>query len=898
MTDKSDRELNDELDSHLRMATQDKMDHGASREEAEAAARREMGNAGMIKEVTREQDGWHGFERLMQDVRFGLRVLRKNRGFTIVSVLTLALGIGASTAIFSVVYGVLLRSLPYENASQIIRLWEISGANSNANLADPNFEDFRSQNTTLQGLAEFSSSTQSVSGPSGASRITMASVSKDFLQVMRVQPIRGRGFLPEEQKQGAAPAALVSYAYWRDSLGMREDLTSIRLNAGAYMTTVVGVLPPGFRFPDDSDMWVPRELFEFIPARDAHNWKVIGRLKDGVSLDNARAELTGIAQRINQQNVGLGLSGVTMVTLQEALTGEVSTAMLILLGAVGFLLLVACANVMNLLLAQAAAREGELATRAALGASRSRLVRQFLAESLLLCLAGGILGLAAARFGVKTLVLLAPTNIPRLEQVSLNIPVMLFSLALCCIVAIGLGAITALRATAGNIQATLGDSNRRQAAGRNRMGQSIIAAQLGITMVLLIGAGLLGRSFLRVLSVDPGFRTDQIITIDMALPDVNTEIAMTRRVQFLDTLLGRLRVLPGVSVVGGTDQLPLDGDWPSDGTFAELGEQDLSPADKAIIQRTTHSLSDDMKPEELNEMIGFFDRLFHDRSRTGDADYAVVSDGYFETLGIQLRRGRFFNDGDGPSAPHVAVISDAVAKQRWPNQDPIGHTIEFGNMDGDLRLLRIVGVVADVKQRNLERQPRPTIYVSYRQRPHGTSHFTAVVRTSQDPGMIQTAARKILADLDPNVPPRIKTFQQVFDASLTTRRFNLAMIGIFAAAALTLAMIGIYGVLAYSVASRTREMGVRIALGATPGKVRMLVLKQALLTATIGVGLGIVAAVGFTRLLQSMLFGVKATDPVTFALVTLILLAVALLAAYIPARRATKVDPIIALRYE
>ena len=560
MTDKRDRELNDELESHLRMAAQDMIDRGVSREEAEAAARREMGNTGLIKEVTREQDGWHGFERLMQDVRFGMRVLLKNRGFTVVSVLTLALGIGASTAIFSVVYGVLLRSLPYDNPGQIIRLWEKSGVHNNANLADPNFEDFRAQNTTLQGLAEFGSSIQSVSGPSGASRITMASVSKDFLQVMRVQPIRGRSFLPEEQKQGAAPAAMVSYAYWRDSLGMREDLTNIKLKVGENLATVVGVLPPGFRFPDDSDIWVPRELFEFIPARDAHNWKVIGRLKDGVPLETARAELTGIAQRIDRQNPGLQLSGVTMTTLQEDLTGEVSTAMLILLGAVGFLLLVACANVMNLLLAQAAAREGELATRAALGASRSRLVRQFLAESLLLCFAGGLLGVLVARFGVKALLALAPDNIPRLGEVSVNIPVMLFALALCCVVAIGLGTVTALRATAGNIQATLVDSNRRQAAGRHRMGQSIIAMQLGMTMVLLIGAGLLGRSFLRVLSVDPGFRTDQIVTIDMALPDVNTGIAMTRRVQFLDTLLGRLRALPGVSMAGGTDQLPLDGD--------------------------------------------------------------------------------------------------------------------------------------------------------------------------------------------------------------------------------------------------------------------------------------------------------------------------------------------------
>jgi putative ABC transport system permease protein len=898
MSDKRDRELNEELANHLRMAAQDKVDRGLSPEEAEAAARRDLGNCGLIREVIREQDGWQWLERLLQDVRFGFRVLRKSPGFTSVSIMTLALGIGASTAIFSVVYGVLLRPLPYEKPHQIVRLWERSTAGNDMNAADPNFEDFRSQNKTLEGLAEFGSSSQSISGAAEARRVVMASVSKDFFQVMRVQPIRGRSFLPEDQKQGAPPAALISYAYWRDSLGMREDLAGIRLRAGEYTASVVGVLPPGFRFPDNADMWVPRELFELIPARDAHNWKLIGRLKDSASIASATAELTGIAQRIRSQNADLQLAGVSIKTLQDELTGQVTPAMLMLLGAVGFLLLVACANVMNLLLAQAAAREGELATRAALGASRSRLVRQFLVESLLLCTAGGILGVVAARFSVKTLVALAPDNIPRLDEVSVNLPVMLFALFLCCLVAIGLGVVTAFRSTRGNIQATLMEGNRRQAAGRSRMAQSVIAIQLGITMVLLVGAGLLGRSFLRVYSVDPGFRVDQILTIDMALSPVDTEVATNHRVQFLDSLLARLRALPGVESVGGADQLPLDGDWPSDGTFAELAEQDLSPRDQAIMQRSSKVLNDDVKPEDMKEIVAFFDSLFKDHSRTGDADYAVVSKGYFETLGIQLRRGRFFNDGDGPSAPHVAVISESVASQRWPNQDPIGHTLEFGNMDGDLRLLHVVGVVADVKQRNLERQSRPTIYVNYRQRPHGTSHFTAVVKTSMDPSVIQTSVRKIMSDLDPNVPPRIKTFQQVFNASLTSRRFNLTLIGAFAAAALILAMIGIYGVLAYSVASRTREMGVRIALGATPGNVKRLVLKQAVLTALVGVGAGIVASTALTRLMQSMLFGVKATDPVTFAAMVMILLGVAVLAAYIPARRATKVDPMIALRYE
>jgi putative ABC transport system permease protein len=898
MTDKRDRELNDELATHLRMAAQDKMDGGASPEEAETAARREMGNTGLIKEVTREQDGWRGPERFVQDLRFGFRMLKRNPGFAVVSVLTLALGIGASASIFSVVYGVLLRPLPYYKADQIVRVWEQTSAGQTMDLADENFADFRSQNTSFQGIAEFKSSTQSISGSATPKRVTLARVSHDFLPIMSVTPVRGRGFLPEDQRQNAAPVVLVSYSYWRDELGGREDLSALQLKIGDHSANVVGVLPPGFHFPDDSDVWMPRELFEVLPVRDAHNWKGLGRLKDGVSLQKATAELVGMAQRIKlQYGDKTNMSSVEVLPLRTALTGDVNSALMVLLGAVGLLLLVACANVMNLMLAQATTREGELATRTALGASRGRLVRQFLVESLLLCLAGGFAGVFAAIVGVRALLQLAPASLPRAGEVSVNTPVLLFALGLCCLIAVALGTFTAMRATSGDPQAALAESSRRQSRGKDRAGRLIIALQLGLTMVLLVGAGLLGRSLLHVLSVDPGFQTEQIVTVDMALPEADLAAAKAHQVQFLDNLLGRLRSVPGVISAGATNSLPLAGSGSADGAFVVLNEEQLSPEVKNLIQRTANS-STEMQEPDLKEMIAFLEGLFHDPTHTGDADYTVASDDYFQTLGIPVKRGRTFLPSDGPDSPHVAVISESTARQRWPNEDPIGRTIEFGNMDGDLRLLHIVGIVGDVKERSLERPVRPTIYVTYRQRPQSTRHLSIVLRTKLAEAALIPSARKIIADLDPSIPPRFATFQQVFANSLVSRRFNLTLITTFAVAALALAMIGIYGVLAYSVARRTREMGVRIALGATPGKVRKLILKQALMTALLGVGAGIVAAYAMTRLLQSMLFGVKATDPITFAMVTSLLLVIALLAAYVPARRATKVDPMIALRYE
>jgi predicted permease len=830
---------------------------------------------------------------LFQDVRYGLRMLAKNPGFTAVAVLTLALGIGASTAIFSVVYGVLLRPLPYPKPDRIVELWEVNAKGGRMQFADPNFADVRSQNHTLRGVAEYAAWLASVSGGSEPTRSMLASVSHDFFALMGVGPILGRGFAEEEQRFGAAPVALVSYAYWKQYLGGTSDLSRMKLTIENKSCSIIGVLPPGFRFPFDSDIWIPRELWETLPSRTAHNWHVVARLGEGVPLAQARAELSGIAQRLKQQyGQDTNMTAVAVSPLRDALTSDVRPALLVLLGAVGFLLLVACANVVNLLLAQATARERELAIRSALGAGRNRLVRQFLTEALLLAVAGGALGVLAALWGVDALVALAPSNLPRLHDVAVNLPVLSFTFALSMAVAAGLGIFTALRATAGEsrgpqhrrsalheVLAERGQGHASTLSGQ-RLSRVIIAAQMAITVVLLAGAGLLGRSLLRVLSVDPGFRTEHVLTIDLALP--NPELAMPweqtdagklRRVAFLSELFSRLRVVPGVREVGGVNGLPLTTGL-ADGTYILMSPQEKTPS------------MDDL------------DRLFHDSTRTGEADYCVASEDYFRVLGIPLRLGRLFDQRDTIDGPHVALISESLAREKWPNMNPLGRTIEFGNMDGDLRFLTVVGVVGDVREDSLEARPYPTIYVDYRQRPQAMGRFTLVMRTDAQPGAVFSAAREVLRGLDPNVPPSFNTFRQVFSASLRTRRFNLTLVGVFAATALLLAVAGIYGVMAYSVARRTHEIGVRMALGASAPAVLRLVLGQGMLATAVGLTIGLAGSLALTRAMQSLLFGVNATDPVTFAGVALLLGSAALLACYLPARRATKVDPIVALRYE
>ena len=812
----------------------------------------------------------------LQDLRYALRVLRRSRGFAAVAVLTLALAIGAATAMFSVVYGVLLRPLPYADSDRIMAVFEVNAEGSWSRLADPNFDDFRDQNHSFQSMAKYGTDIVSVSGGGQPTRSRAAIVSSDFLKVFRVQPIIGRDFNAADTRKGAAPVVLVSYGYWKQYLGSPTSLSGSHLKVENTVFSVIGVLPDGFQFPPEVGLWVPADLDGENPSRTSHNYNAVGRLRDGVAVQQANGDIGAIARRIHASSSEQGdylLKDGIVVPLRDSMTGKARSALLMLLGAVGFLLLVACANVANLLLAQASARTRELAIRSALGAARGRLIRQFLMEAFLLALGGGGLGVGGAFWGAAGLVALAPENLPRLDSVSISIPVLAFAFLLSSAVAVGLGAFTAMRATSGDVREGLVAGGRTQAGsqGSQRIGRGIVAAQIAITLVLVVGAGLLGRSLLKVLEVNPGFRVDKVVTMDITLPWTNDPQAKLRQATFFSNLIDGLKQIPDVRKVGATSGLPMDGGLP-DGMFLLMTQ------------------------EEFPKNVDGFASLFSQKERIGNADFCVATDGYFQVLGIPLLRGRIFDEGDGRDSPHVAVISDSLARERWPGQNPIGHTIEFGNMDGDLRLLTIVGIVGDIHEYGLDAPPRPTVYVNLFQRPRAA--ITITMLSDAETQSVTSVARRILEQLNPEIPATFRTFSDVYSASLGSRRFNLMIIGFFGLVALLLAAAGVYGVMAYSVSRRTREIGVRVALGAHSRDVLTMILRQGLSTILIGVATGFVGSLALTRTLESLLFGVRAADPLTFAAVILLLVLVALLACYIPARHATRVDPTIALRHE
>jgi len=816
-------------------------------------------------------------ETLLHDIRYAARTLARSRGVTLLVVLTLALGIGASTAIFSVVYGVLLRPLPYADPDRIMAVYEINSKGTQSRLADPNFDDFRDQNHSFQALAKYIDDIVSVSGASQPTRTTVAAVTPDFLRVFRVQPVIGRDFSAADNRKGAVPAVLVSYGYWKQYLGASPDLSQSRLKINNEVFSVIGVLPAGFQFPPDASLWVPADLDGENTSRTSHNYIGVGRLRDGVSVQQANGDISAIARRIHEASSEKGdylLKDAIVLPLQDSITGKARTALLVLLGAVGFLLLVACANVANLLLAQATVRERELAIRSALGAARGRLIRQFLTEAFLLALIGGGFGVLGAFWGVAGLVALAPGNLPRLDSVSISIPVLVFAFLLSTAVAVGLGAFVAVRATSGDPRKGLVECGRGQSGSQSsqRIGRAIVAAQMAITLVLVVGAGLLGRSLMKVLEVNPGFRVEKIVTMDVALPWVEDPKARAGQGIFFSNLLERLKLIPGVRRVGAASNLPLvEGGLP-DGMFLL------------------------MTPDELPKTLEGFEPLLRQKERIGIADFCVATDGYFRILGIPLIRGRIFDERDGADSPHVAVISESLARARWPGQDPIGQTIEFGNMDGDVRLLTIVGIVGDIHEYGLDAPPRPTVYVNLFQRPRPT--MTVTMLSDADTQSVTSAARGILHALNPEIPASFRMFSQVYSDSLGARRFNLILIASFGIAALLLATAGVFGVMAYSVSRRTHEIGMRVALGAGSGDVLRMILGQGLRTALMGVAIGFAGSLALTRTVESLLFGVTPTDPLTFAGVILLLVGAALAACYIPARRATRVDPLVALRHE
>ncbi|MEO7042867.1 MAG: ABC transporter permease, partial [Gemmatimonadaceae bacterium] len=802
------------------------------------------------------------------------RTLARSPGFALTAVVILALGIGAMTAIFTVVYGVMYRPLPYSQPDRIVWLRELSPKGHQNAVAGPNFTDIKQQSRSFSALAEVSGmGPVTVLGGAEPQRSNEVEVSQDFFRVMGVQPMRGRSFLTEEQTPGGAPAVVVSNAFWQRALA-GGSIAGKTLTFDGRVYSVVGVMPESFDYPRGADLWTAAGIDQPNLSRTAHNWSVVGRLADGVSLERARTEVSSIARRLKAQyGSDIDMADAALIPLRDQMVGDVRTPLFVFFGATAVLLLIAVANVSNLLLARLAVRRQEIAVRVALGAGFRSLIQQLMAESLVLSLVSGVMGVLLAYVGTALLLAFHPSYIPRVGDVGVNGTVVLFSLGVSLLVAIALSAMAAFSGVPKDIRGALAGGQRTLAgSGSGRIARDVlVVVQTGLTLVLLAGAALMGRSILTLLNVDTGFRTDGVLVMNVAAssPDDNARVR-----SFNEQLLAQLRATPGVRAVGGINAFPLQNGG-ANGTYLLLNT-----------------------PDEMKSMDDF-SAMAKIPSRTGNALWRVASAGYFDAMHIPVLSGRVFDGSDAPDASvTVAVVSESFAKRQWPGQDPLGRLIQFGNMDGDIRALRVVGVVADVRATSITQPPEPTLYAYYRQRPGGMSEAHIAIWTTGDPNSMIPAARAALKKIDANVPPTFSTVEQVIGMSTADRRFSFLLLGVFGVTALVLAVAGMYAVVSYLVTQRTREIGVRMAFGAHSSDVVRLIMGRGAILAATGIGLGLIAAFALTRVSASMLYGVTATDPMAYLAGAVLLGTVAIVASYVPARRAAMLDPIEALRNE
>lgn len=815
---------------------------------------------------------------MINDIRHALRSLLKRSGFTTVAVLTLALGIGASTAIYSVLDAVLLRPLPYPQQERLVEARELNEAGRGMRFADPNFDDLRDRSRSFDAIASYSGGAEAVAGGREPVRTDVLAVTSDYFRVLGVTPVIGR-FFGDQNGSDENQVAVVSYAFWKRQLQGRTDLSATALRFGNRSFAVIGVLPAGTEFPPGTDVFCQRGgVYPRNESRTGHSARVIGRLRAGVTMEQAATEVGAIGRQLKAEH-GVQIDAVSfgMAPMRERTVKDVRGILLVLCGAVGLLLAIACSNVANLLLVRASARRKEVALRAALGASRLQLARYFIAESLLLTLTAGAMGVLLAVWGVQLILGFYRGKLPHTGDISVNGSVLLFALGVSLLVGLVLGFVPMLQTSRRQLQGDLQDAGRGTAgAGRTRLRNLLIVAQVALTLMLLVGAGLLARSFQQLTEVDPGFQPESAVTmtVSMSFPEEST--AQRQLSQLYHQLLERIQSLPGVIAAGGTNGLPM-GDSGASGTFLVQGGG--RPA------------------ETKEELIAQFDALSVEE-RARDAEFRVASGGYFEAMGIPLVKGRVFQESDGPDAPHVAVVSESLARRYFPSEQAVGKQIQFGNMDGDLHLLNIVGVVGDVRDTGLDVDVRPTVYVHYLQRPRYAAEFSIVVRGRGDAAGFINAMRREAHVLNPEMPTKFESLTQLVSASLDNRRFSMVMLGVFAGTALALAMVGLYGVMAYIMSERTREIGVRMALGAQRGDMLRLVLRQSFTLVGVGMLAGIIAALAATRMLATMLYGVGVVDVATYGGVVVLLAIAALAASYVPARRAMNVDPMLALRHD
>ena len=811
-------------------------------------------------------------ESLLQDVRYGIRGLLKRPGFTAIAVITLALGIGANTAIFSVVNAVLLRPLPYAEAARLFVPWgSRSDTQDRTNVSYPDFVDWQAQTKTLEYVAAYNSAGTLLREGDEPEPISGAAVSADLFPLLKVAPIFGRSFTRAEDQPNAPPVIVLGYDLWRRRFNADPNIIGRQIRIGSTSASVLGVMPEGFRFPAQATKTeflrpLAATLGDRTQRRNSYSLRVVARLKPGVTAAAAGSEMRAIGVQLEQQYPDEGFRlGTRLISLHEAVTWGSRTPLLVLLGAVGFVLLIACANVANLLLARAASRHREMAIRAALGAGRRRVVRQLLTESLLLSLLGGAVGLLVAWWGVQFLLGASPLNIPRLKDVGLDTTVLTFTAVVSVLTGVIFGLAPALQASRADLQNSLKEGGRNATGGalRNRVRAVLVVVEVALSLVLLVGAGLLGKSFLLLSEVSPGFEPEHVLSTNLSLAKAKYPQPEQQQAGFAE-IVRRAAAIPGVEAAALIYPLPLGGDSNA-GTFLIAGQPALRPEDKPTSSHRT------------------------------------ISPDYFRALNIPLSRGRPFDERDNQHAPPVIIVNETFARRYFAGTEALGQHIIVEGEQGDNVVpppREIIGIVGDVRHESLDTESGPEYYVPYTQAPE--AFMSLVVRSAADnPLSLAASVREVIKQMDKDqYVAAIQPMTKLVAESVARRRFNAQLTGVFAVVALLLAAVGIFGVLNYAVAQRTQEIGLRVALGAQTRDVLRLVLGQGVRLILFGLALGLAASFALTRVLAVMLFGVTPTDPLTFVAVSLLLASVALLACYIPARRATKVDPLVALRYE